>query len=89
MDKETTKAISAECSGLDVMRSVNFLESVLLYQMNLENALVSLGFSYNTLSELDKELNQVREQNYSEKALEMYEKRFSEVFRSKYRKLSL
>ncbi|BAP00055.1 hypothetical protein [Wolbachia endosymbiont of Cimex lectularius] len=89
MDKETTKAMSAGCSELDVTRSVNFLGSVLLYQMNLENALVSLGFSYNTLSELDKELNQVREQNYSEKALEMYEKRFNGVFRSKYRKLSL
>ncbi|MGL9761301.1 MAG: hypothetical protein ACR5LB_03705 [Wolbachia sp.] len=34
-------------------------------------------------------MNQVREQNYSEKALEIYEKRFSGVFRSKYRKLSL
>ncbi|WP_353288944.1 ankyrin repeat domain-containing protein [Wolbachia endosymbiont (group A) of Pogonocherus hispidulus] len=90
MDKKNTQAISAEHNmELDVVRSVSFLESVLLYQADLESALVSLGFSYNTLSELDKELNQVRKQNYSKEAMEMYEKRFSEVFGSKYRKLSL
>ncbi|GFR05466.1 uncharacterized protein TNCT_405011 [Trichonephila clavata] len=90
MDKKNTKAISAEHDmELDVVRSVSFLESVLFYQADLESALVSLGFSYNTLSELDKELNQVRKQNYSKEAMEMYERRFSEVFGSKYRKLSL
>ncbi|WP_353288906.1 ankyrin repeat domain-containing protein [Wolbachia endosymbiont (group A) of Pogonocherus hispidulus] len=71
------------------IESINFLESAMVYNMNLERALYSLGFSSQTLTKLDESLARVRDLGYSKEAREEYDSSFKEIFIKQYRQLAL
>ncbi|WP_264686958.1 hypothetical protein [Wolbachia endosymbiont (group B) of Rhopobota naevana] len=74
---------------LNVPGCISFLESAMVYNMELEQALYSIGFSSQTLTNLDKSLAHVRNSGYSEEAMKEYDLSFKEVFTNKYRELAL
>ncbi|WP_341808123.1 hypothetical protein [Wolbachia endosymbiont (group E) of Neria commutata] len=69
--------------------SINFLEFAMVYQMNLEKALSSFGFSYKTLSSLDESLKRARNLGYSKDAISEYDESFTKIFSKQYRELAL
>ncbi|WP_341820618.1 ankyrin repeat domain-containing protein [Wolbachia endosymbiont (group A) of Myopa testacea] len=71
------------------IESINFLEFAMVYNMNLEWALYSLGFSSQTLTKLDESLARVRDLGYSKEAREEYDSSFKEIFMKQYRQLAL
>ncbi|XP_025405782.1 CAP-Gly domain-containing linker protein 1-like, partial [Sipha flava] len=70
------------------IQHLSFLGSAMVYNVELEWALHLMGFSSQTLSELDKSLARVREANYSKEAMEEYAASFKEIFTDKYRELA-
>ncbi|GFU87797.1 uncharacterized protein TNCV_849811 [Trichonephila clavipes] len=61
----------------------------MVYNMNLEQALHSLGFSLQIFSDLDESLARVRELDYSKEAIKEYDSSFKEIFTKQYWKLAL
>ncbi|GFR03875.1 uncharacterized protein TNCT_490751 [Trichonephila clavata] len=81
---------STEQSGaMGGKESVNLLESAMVYNINLEQALHSLGFSLQILSDLDESLAHVRGLGHSEEAIKEYDSSFKEIFTKQYRQLAL
>ncbi|VVC27604.1 DnaJ domain, partial [Cinara cedri] len=70
------------------IQHLNFLGSAMVYNVELGWALHLMGFSSQTLSELDKSLARVREANYSKEAMEGYASSFKEIVTDKYRELA-
>ncbi|APR98054.1 hypothetical protein [Wolbachia endosymbiont of Folsomia candida] len=78
-----------ESSAPGCSKSINFLEFAMVYQMNLEKALSSFGFSYKTLSSLDESLERVRNLGYSQEAISEYNQSFTRIFSKQYRESAL
>ncbi|VVC46400.1 DnaJ domain [Cinara cedri] len=70
------------------IQHLNFLGSAMVYNVELEWALHLMGFSSQTLSNLDESLAQVRSAGYSKEAMAQYALSFKEIFSKKYKELA-
>ncbi|MBD0391693.1 hypothetical protein IC220_04435 [Wolbachia endosymbiont of Pentalonia nigronervosa] len=70
------------------IQHLNFLGSAMVCNVELEWALHLMGFSSQTLSDLDESLAQVRSAGYSEEAMKQYAASFKGIVTDKYRELA-